>query len=142
MWSAFNGFGLALVIPCIASLTADYHPAETRGRAFGLMALTSGLGTCCLVHCTVWCRSCCCISTLNKTGNREQGFCSLERSNQGLCVPGGMFGGFFATNLGHFRFGALEGWRLAFHLVALVSLLCSLLVLKLATDPRKKVVLH
>ena len=44
VWSAFNGFGLALVIPCIASLTADYHPAETRGRAFGLMAFTSGLG--------------------------------------------------------------------------------------------------
>jgi hypothetical protein len=44
VWSAFNGLGLALVVPCIASLTADYHPAESRGRAFGLMAFTSGLG--------------------------------------------------------------------------------------------------
>lgn len=94
VWSAFNGLGLALVVPCIASLTADYHPAESRGRAFGLMAFTSGLG--------------------------------------------GMFGGFFATNVGHFRFGLLDGWRLAFHFVALISLICSLMVLKFAADPRKK----
>ena len=44
VWSAFNGIGLALVIPCVASLIADYHPPETRGQAFGLMAFTSGLG--------------------------------------------------------------------------------------------------
>lgn len=44
VWSAFNGIGLALVIPCIASLIADYHPPESRGQAFGLMAFTSGLG--------------------------------------------------------------------------------------------------
>jgi MFS family permease len=44
VWSAANGIGLALVIPCIASLVADYNPAETRGRAFGFMQLTSGLG--------------------------------------------------------------------------------------------------
>lgn len=44
VWSAFNGVGLALVIPCVASLIADYHPPETRGQAFGLMAFTSGLG--------------------------------------------------------------------------------------------------
>jgi predicted MFS family arabinose efflux permease len=50
-----------------------------------------------------------------------------------------MFGGFFATNVGHFRFGLLDGWRLAFHFVALISLICSLMVLKFAADPRKKV---
>ena len=44
VWSAFNGIGLALVIPCVASLIADYHPPESRGQAFGLMAFTSGLG--------------------------------------------------------------------------------------------------
>ena len=49
VWSAFNGIGLALVIPCVASLIADYHPAESRGQAFGLMAFTSGLGKA-LVH--------------------------------------------------------------------------------------------
>ncbi len=53
-----------------------------------------------------------------------------------------MLGGFFATNVGHFRFGLLEGWRLAFHFVAFISVLCGLLVLKLATDPRKKVLQH
>lgn len=44
MWCAFNGVGLALVIPCIASLIADYNPAEKRGSAFGLMMFISGLG--------------------------------------------------------------------------------------------------
>ncbi len=44
VWCAFNGFGLALVIPCISSLIADYHPPETRGHAFGTMSLTSSFG--------------------------------------------------------------------------------------------------
>jgi hypothetical protein len=35
-----NGFGLALVIPCVSSMIADYHPPETRGNAFGMMGLT------------------------------------------------------------------------------------------------------
>lgn len=37
-----NGFGLALVIPCVSSMIADYHPAETRGNAFGVMGMTGG----------------------------------------------------------------------------------------------------
>ncbi|KAK9866373.1 hypothetical protein WJX84_011358 [Apatococcus fuscideae] len=41
---AFNGLGLALVIPCVQSLVADYHPSEARGQAFGLMGLTSSFG--------------------------------------------------------------------------------------------------
>ncbi|KAK9813231.1 hypothetical protein WJX72_011069 [[Myrmecia] bisecta] len=41
---AINGFGLALVIPCVASLIADYHPSESRGRAFGFMNFTSSIG--------------------------------------------------------------------------------------------------
>ncbi|KAL6771840.1 hypothetical protein ACKKBG_A28005 [Auxenochlorella protothecoides x Auxenochlorella symbiontica] len=41
---AFNGMGLALVIPSVQSVVADCHPAEQRGRAFGLMSLTSSLG--------------------------------------------------------------------------------------------------
>ena len=48
-------------------------------------------------------------------------------------------GGFFGTNVGHFRVLGMEGWRLAFHLVAAVSLLTSFLVRRLASDPRRKV---
>ena len=52
---------------------------------------------------------------------------------------GGMVGGFFGTNVGHFRVLGMEGWRLAFHLVAVVSLISSFLVRRFASDPRRKV---
>ena len=42
--SGVNGLGLALVIPCLQSLTADFHPAESRGKAFGWMFCISSLG--------------------------------------------------------------------------------------------------
>ena len=38
---AINGLGLALVIPCVQSLVADYHPSESRGKAFGFMFFTA-----------------------------------------------------------------------------------------------------
>lgn len=41
---ALNGIGLALVIPTTQSLTADYFPASSRGRAFGTLWLTAALG--------------------------------------------------------------------------------------------------
>ena len=44
VWCGVNGVGLALVIPCVQSLTADYNPAEMRGRAFGIMAFTAAMG--------------------------------------------------------------------------------------------------
>ena len=44
IWSAFNGVGLALVIPSIQSLVADYNPAEKRGSAFGTLFLVSSMG--------------------------------------------------------------------------------------------------
>lgn len=40
--SAVNGFGLALVIPCVSSMVADLHPPDSRGGAFGMMGLTGG----------------------------------------------------------------------------------------------------
>ena len=43
-FSAWNGLGLALVIPCVQSLIADVYSASARGRAFGLLFLTSSLG--------------------------------------------------------------------------------------------------
>ncbi|KAK9902677.1 hypothetical protein WJX75_002341 [Coccomyxa subellipsoidea] len=94
LYSAANGVGLALVIPCVQSLTADYNPPEMRGRAFGVMFFTSALG--------------------------------------------GMAGGFFATNLGGMQILGLEGWRCAFHLVAIISIITSILVMWLAVDPRRK----
>ena len=44
LWCAFNGVGLALVIPCVSSLIADYNTPEKRGSAFGLMSLISATG--------------------------------------------------------------------------------------------------
>ncbi|GAB4813864.1 hypothetical protein N2152v2_000910 [Parachlorella kessleri] len=41
---AFNGLGLALVIPCVQSLIADYYPPDCRGNAFGMMGLTASFG--------------------------------------------------------------------------------------------------
>ncbi|KAL4545028.1 hypothetical protein Ndes2526B_g02147 [Nannochloris sp. 'desiccata'] len=41
---AINGIGLALVIPSVQSLTADYHAAESRGKAFGALWLTISFG--------------------------------------------------------------------------------------------------
>ena len=52
MYCAFNGVGLALVIPCVQSLIADYTQAETRGNAFGVMYFTAALGECArTLHC-------------------------------------------------------------------------------------------
>lgn len=41
-----NGLGLALVIPCVQSLIADYYPPDSRGKAFGAMGLTASIGGC------------------------------------------------------------------------------------------------
>ncbi|KAL6782703.1 hypothetical protein ACKKBG_A07800 [Auxenochlorella protothecoides x Auxenochlorella symbiontica] len=41
---AMNGLGLALVIPNVQSLTADYYPPGARGRAFGALWLVISLG--------------------------------------------------------------------------------------------------
>ena len=41
---AINGLGLALVIPRVQSLVADYHPSESRGKAFGFMFFTASCG--------------------------------------------------------------------------------------------------
>lgn len=59
---------------------------------------------------------------------------------KGTCIwAGGMAGGFFATNIGGTVVLGIEGWRCAFHFVALVSVSTSLLVMWLAVDPRSKV---
>lgn len=52
---------------------------------------------------------------------------------------GGLVGGFFATNVGHFRPLGIDGWRFAFYFVAIISIIVSCLVLRFAADPRKKV---
>ena len=43
-WAAFNGAGLALVLPCAQSVLADYYIPEQRGRAFGFMFTLAALG--------------------------------------------------------------------------------------------------
>lgn len=41
---SINGIGLALVIPNVQSLTADFHKSSSRGRAFGRLWLTLSMG--------------------------------------------------------------------------------------------------
>ncbi|PNH07804.1 hypothetical protein TSOC_005693 [Tetrabaena socialis] len=41
---AFNGVGLALIIPNSQSLIADYYTATQRGEAFGMLMLTGAMG--------------------------------------------------------------------------------------------------
>ena len=43
-WAAFNGAGLAFVLPCAQSVLADYYIPEQRGRAFGFMFTLAALG--------------------------------------------------------------------------------------------------
>ena len=43
-WSAFNGVGLAFVLPCAQSLVADYYAPAVRGRAFGFVFTMAALG--------------------------------------------------------------------------------------------------
>ena len=57
---------------------------------------------------------------------------------QSHCHAGGLIGGFFATNLGRGTLFGIEGWRCAFYLVALVSVVVSVLTWWLAVDPRKR----
>ncbi|GBF89652.1 MFS general substrate transporter [Raphidocelis subcapitata] len=99
VFAAFNGLGLALLVPCCQSLVADLHAPEARGRAFGLMQLTGAVG--------------------------------------------GMAGSVFATNMGAadtLATWGVEGWRLAFHAVAVVSVLTGAAVLAFAIDPRRAAV--
>jgi len=49
---------------------------------------------------------------------------------------GGMAGGFFATNIGGKSIMGLEGWRVAFHIIAGVSVATGFLVIRFAHDPR------
>ena len=62
-WAAFNGAGLALVLPCAQSVLADYYIPEQRGRAFGFMFTLAALGEalCRADHSPLWyshpCRS-------------------------------------------------------------------------------------
>lgn len=51
---------------------------------------------------------------------------------------GGMLGALFATNLGGMRFQSLEGWRLAFLIVAFASAVVGLLNYFYSVDPRYK----
>ena len=43
-WSAMNGIGLALVLPCVQSIMAEIYRARERGRAFGGLFTISACG--------------------------------------------------------------------------------------------------
>lgn len=109
IWCAFNGLGLALVIPCISSIIADYHPPDTRGKAFGIMGFVSAIGTHLSDDYTL------CVNT---------------------CMLGAMAATLFATNIGGKVVFGFAGWRVAFFSVALVSVVTGVLVPLFAKDPR------
>ncbi|KAK3121667.1 hypothetical protein QOZ80_8BG0658560 [Eleusine coracana subsp. coracana] len=87
-----NGIGLALVVPAISSLVADYTDDHTRGAAFGWLQMTCNLGS--------------------------------------------ILGGSFGVLLAPITFLGVAGWRLAFHAVAVVSVLLGVLMWLFAADPR------
>ena len=43
-WTALNGVGLALVMPCVQAILAEVYYARQRGRAFGLLFTISAFG--------------------------------------------------------------------------------------------------
>ena len=43
-WTALNGAGLALVMPCVQAILAEVYYARQRGRAFGLLFTISAFG--------------------------------------------------------------------------------------------------
>ncbi|XP_051205174.1 uncharacterized protein [Lolium perenne] len=90
-----NGIGLALVIPAINSLVADYTDDHTRGAAFGWLQMTCNLGS----------------------------------------ILGGSFGVLLAPTT---FLGVVDGWRLAFHIVAAISVALGFLMWFLAADPVAK----
>jgi len=53
-----------------------------------------------------------------------------------VSILGGLGGGLLATNLGGRIVFGVEGWRVVYQLVGLISALCGALVLRFATDPR------
>nr|XP_051230841.1 uncharacterized protein LOC127349094 [Lolium perenne] len=88
----FNGVGLALVVPAMFSLVADYSDDTTRGKAFGWLMMASRLGA--------------------------------------------MVGGSLGVLLAPTTFLGVPGWRLAFHVLALLSVALAISTWLLATDPR------
>ena len=187
IYSGMNGIGLALVVPCVQSLIADYTLAERRGAAFGVLYFTGAIGEQQMlpgsVHWRTQCTKLGCYGEYSWQGSMvlclwhalvndvrertgtypsaspEQYTCKLRASSdsidlqerllpvacasflvkaQLITIAGGLIGGFFATNLGRSTIAGIEGWRCAFHLVALVSLITSGLTLWLAVDPRRK----
>uniref|UniRef100_A0ACD5X0H4 Uncharacterized protein n=1 Tax=Avena sativa TaxID=4498 RepID=A0ACD5X0H4_AVESA len=88
----FNGVGLALVVPAIYSLVADYSDDVTRGSAFGWLMMASRVGA--------------------------------------------MVGGSLGVLLAPTTFLGVPGWRLAFHVLALLSIALAVSTWLLASDPR------
>ncbi|XBH57316.1 uncharacterized protein [Aegilops tauschii subsp. strangulata] len=88
----FNGVGLALVVPAMNSLAADYSDDTTRGSAFGWLGMASRLGA--------------------------------------------MMGGTLGVLLAPTTFLGVPGWRLAFHVLALLSVALAVSTWFLASDPR------
>ncbi|KAL6858857.1 hypothetical protein ACP4OV_017859 [Aristida adscensionis] len=88
----FNGVGLALVVPAVYSLVADYSDDTTRGSAFGWVYMAQGMG--------------------------------------------GVMGCSLGVQLAPTTFLGVPGWRLAFHVVALISALLGALTWLFAADPR------
>ena len=59
IYSGMNGIGLALVVPCVQSLIADYTLAERRGAAFGVLYFTGAIGEQPIPTClSIWGVSC------------------------------------------------------------------------------------
>ena len=100
-------------------------------RAAMVFAAANGLGLALLVPC---CQSL--VADLHAPESRGRAFGLMQLTG----AVGGMAGSVFATNMGASRALAaagFEGWRVAFHCVALASVATGALVLAFAVDPRR-----
>ncbi|KAF5198100.1 Major facilitator superfamily protein [Thalictrum thalictroides] len=88
---AFNGVGLAIVLPAIQSLVADSTDESNRGMAFGWLQLTGNLGS--------------------------------------------ILGGLISVLIASTTVMGIPGWRISFHLVAVLSVIIGVLVRLFANDP-------
>ncbi|WIA28672.1 hypothetical protein OEZ86_011208 [Tetradesmus obliquus] len=104
------------------ALTVTLHQAM-------MFAGVNGLGLALLVPC---CQSL--IADLYPAEQRGRAFGTLQLT----ASLGGMLGGVFATNMGGLRPLGIDGWRAAFHCIALLSLIVGGLALLFASDPRRR----
>ncbi|CAK9174948.1 unnamed protein product [Ilex paraguariensis] len=130
--------GLAIVTPAILSLVADSTDDSNRGMAFGwlqltakflLVAISRGLNGIGLAIVTPAILSLVADSTDDSNRGMAFGWLQLTANF------GSIIGGLCSVLIASTSFMGIPGWRIAFHLVGLISVIVGILVRLFANDP-------